>query len=419
MKNIIILGVILLLFSCNSPKEEEAPLINDVHLDYLIEPFEKNGKQLGAVWIYSEAPDYRYVDDDDEGYTCVDDVARAMVFYSKEYQINPSASILEKIVLLTEFLLDMQSENGYFYNFVFPDKTINTTHQNSVAEANWWSWRAFWAFSELLLIEEEEALTAIQSRAKNAMDILLPNMMLICEDPVTTKEMDGVEYPVCIDKYGTDQLALIMIGLSNYHQLYPSDENKVFLLKIGEILVSMQKGDEEAFPYFASMSWQNYWHAWGNSQAYALLKTGKELGHQPFIDAGKREVDHFYPYFLKKRVAGFKVEMRDDTLTLMEATFFPQIAYNLRPMIYATIAAYELEKDEKYADLAVRLGNWYNGDNQAGQPMYDPTTGRTFDGIISAEKINHNSGAESTIEGLLSLQSIRKHPELMARVKRE
>jgi hypothetical protein len=38
--------------------------------------------------------------------------------------------------------------------------------------------------------------------------------------------------------------------------------------------------------------------------------------------------------------------------------------------------------------------------------MWDPATGRGFDGIINEGKINLNAGAESTIEALLALQEV-------------
>jgi multiple sugar transport system substrate-binding protein len=45
--------------------------------------------------------------------------------------------------------------------------------------------------------------------------------------------------------------------------------------------------------------------------------------------------------------------------------------------------------------------------------MYDEKTGRTLDGIDgpSPVKLNRNSGAESTIEGLLALQSVESNPD--------
>ncbi|MDV7402939.1 hypothetical protein RZS08_66560, partial [Arthrospira platensis SPKY1] len=98
-----------------------------------------DGATLGAVWIYCEAPDYHLVADDDEGFTCVDDVARALVFYCRQYAADPAPEVLDKIRSMTEFLLFMQADNGYFYNFLLPGPKINRTHQNSRAVANWWS----------------------------------------------------------------------------------------------------------------------------------------------------------------------------------------------------------------------------------------------------------------------------------------
>ncbi len=43
--------------------------------------------------------------------------------------------------------------------------------------------------------------------------------------------------------------------------------------------------------------------------------------------------------------------------------------------------------------------------------MYDPSSGRTYDGIGSQKDINRNAGAESTIEGLLALQALDAVPQ--------
>jgi hypothetical protein len=42
----------------------------------------------------------------------------------------------------------MQAENGFFYNFMWKDHSINKTFRTSVAEPNWWSWRALWVLME-------------------------------------------------------------------------------------------------------------------------------------------------------------------------------------------------------------------------------------------------------------------------------
>jgi hypothetical protein len=46
--------------------------------------------------------------------------------------------------------------------------------------------------------------------------------------------------------------------------------------------------------------------------------------------------------------------------------------------------------------------------------MYDVATGRTYDGLNGPADINHNAGAESTIEGLLTLQAIQAFPDAKA-----
>jgi hypothetical protein len=45
--------------------------------------------------------------------------------------------------------------------------------------------------------------------------------------------------------------------------------------------------------------------------------------------------------------------------------------------------------------------------------MYDPATGRTYDGISGDGVINRNSGAESTIHGLLSMLALDANPGLV------
>ena len=53
---------------------------------------------------------------------------------------------------------------------------------------------------------------------------------------------------------------------------------------------------------------------------------------------------------------------------------------------------------------------WFFGANRSGEPVYDPATGVTYDGVQPDGTINRNSGAESTIHGLLSMLALDAHP---------
>jgi hypothetical protein len=82
-------------------------------------------------------------------------------------------------------------------------------------------------------------------------------------------------------------------------------------------------------------------------------------------------------------------------------------------MIWATIEAFSIGKDQKYAKQAAVLTSWYLKQNPANASMYDPETGRCFDGIGSATDVNRNAGAESTIEALWAFQKVEKFPEIL------
>jgi hypothetical protein len=386
-------------------------LVNTGHLEHLFDTIETEQGTRGVIWIYCEAPDYVLTDDDDEGFTCVDDVARALVFYTRAHRQLPDQASLEKITLLTNFILEMQVENGLFYNFVFPDRSVNTSHRNSLAIPDWWAWRAFWALSEVNLTTDPE-LSSLRNLSRNAIERLLPHVKDFCIQENTIVQFGGVEIPDCFVHHGADQAAVILIGLTNYYRSGATDEIMQEILRIGNLLIGAQKGNEDSFPYGAFLSWRNLWHAWGNSQAFALLCAGSLSGEDRFISAGLREVDGFYPHCLERGFLNeFQVTESNDALIESDTKRFPQIAYGIRPMVFAALEAFEITSDSTYAAIAGNIGSWLLGNNPAGIPMYDPETGRTFDGITAPGEINRNSGAESTIEALLTLQALESVPE--------
>ncbi len=389
-----------------SVEETNNTFINTKHLEHLYQEIEIDNTKLGTIWIYSNAPEYQLVTDDDEGFTCVDDVARALVFYCRQYKINPVNENLEKIRSLSKFVMYMRAFNGYYYNFLFPNNQINSTHQNSKAIPNFWSWRVYWALSELCLIDNIE-LDVIQEEAKNQLSSLTQKIELLFQSPYELLKIKGLTIPKWMEDYGADQISVILLGLTNYYKINPDENIKSLIQRLGESIISVQYGSKDLFPHGAFLSWKNVWHAWGNAQAYALLKAGNELNIESFITNALREVDDFYSYCNEQGYfSEFYIKIEDDSIQTYALRKFSQIAYGISPMILASIEAFHITKSEKYAVQAGQLGSWFFGNNTANQKMYDMSTGRTFDGIDSENTVNYNSGAESTIETLLSLQAI-------------
>jgi hypothetical protein len=400
--------LLLILGACTNPDTPRAvSLINTAHLEHLYQEVTINeGLRIGTIWIYSNAPDYQLVTDDDEGFTCVDDVSRALVFYCRQYKRFPVQKNLDMIKSLTRFIMYMKADNGYYYNFMFPDNGINAVHPNSRPIPAFWSWRVFWALSELNLLDAPE-FNELKIQIQPFIHDLLINIEQLFSQKSSTLVFDGVQVPSVIAEYGADQVSLIMISLTNYYQVNNSPVIKELIMKLGHYLMSVQLGDTNAFPYYAFMSWKNLWHAWGNMEAYALLYAGRILENDQFILSGLNEVEHFYSYCIEQNfLCDFRITRENDSLLIKDLHRFPQISYGITPMIYASLEAYNITDDETYSIKAGSMATWYFGNNPANQVMYDHSTGRTFDGIDSTTRTNFNSGAESTIEALLGIQAI-------------
>jgi len=113
------------------------------------------------------------------------------------------------------------------------------------------------------------------------------------------------------------------------------------------------------------------------------------------------EIEFYYSYLIQKRFySDFILNENDDPVL----NKYSQIAYIIRPMVYACVEAYNITGEKIYAETANDIAAWFFGNNDLDAKMYNYSTGICFDGINGELGINKNSGAESTIETLLSLQ---------------
>jgi len=385
-------------------------IVNKSHLDYLYKDIVVDGKEMAIIHIYSNAPDYKYVGDDDEGYACVDDAARAAIFYLEYFKAYNDSSSLYKYYNLVEFLLYMQSENGFFYNFIWEDNSINKTFKTSVAEANWWSWRALWALTEgydLLMTPEKDRST----RVKKSISQIIENIKKNISKEKSEVTIEGIKLPDWLPfQYAADQAALLTIVLSNYYQISEDKDVLEYLNSLVKGIMMMQINDLKCEYNGAFLSWQNEWHGWGNSQAYALLKAFEVLKNEKIKTAALFELNNFYQRLFEiEFLSSFSVSKTDCNFEIIKSNKFSQIAYNIRPMVYALLEAYKITSDISYAMQAGQIAKWFTGKNPAGEVMYNPHTGIIYDGIENENLINKNSGAESTIEGLLTLLKISQN----------
>ena len=395
---------------------KDTSLVNLSHLNYLYVPVTfTDGTNAAGVWIYADAPNYTLTPASGEGYTCVDDVSRAALVYLRSNKFSSDTSVQTKAFKLINFILEMQSSNGYFYNFLLTGNQINLSGPTSINNAEWWSWRALQALTEgSPLIRAVNA--ALSAKMDNAVSKLVAAIKIdLVNLPQTTKTVSGITVPQWLPAgSGTDQSALLILGLIPYCTSTNDAIMTGYVKKLADGITLMQQGDATHIPYGAFLSWENTWHAYGNDQAYALLNAGIFLNDPAYTSAALSEVDNFYPWLLQNGLkASFVVSNNGSGIQLSSELSYDQIAYGIRPMVFAAIEAYKVTGLAKYADEAGHLAAWFFGANDLNQNMYDVTTGRGYDGL-SSTGINVNAGAESTIEALLTMERVESYPAVKA-----
>ncbi|MBN1464646.1 hypothetical protein JXA02_02715, partial [candidate division KSB1 bacterium] len=212
----------------------------------------------------------------------------------------------------------------------------------------------------------------------------------------------GKQYPQwLIHKTGSDAAAELILGLAEFLKCEYDQQLADYTCKLAEGIIAMQIDDGSNF-HGAFLSWPDLWHAWGNAQTQALTSIGLVLDRPRFIQAAQKEADHYYAYLLSDGMKNSWWYSKTDTIEE-----FPQIAYDIRCMTVGLLRLYEATADIKYAKMAGDAASWLVGHNAAGQVMYESKTGRCLDGINAKSEVNLNSGAESTIEALLTLVEIK------------
>ena len=420
---LFLLAICSMSLTCKKQKSTNPPpvlsldtsLVNLAHLNYLYTPVTfADGTAAAGIYIYAEAPDYRLTDAAGEGYTCVDDVSRAALVYLRSSNYLTDTAIQSKAFKLISFLLEMQSSNGYFYNFLLTGNQINTNGITSVNNAGWWSWRALQTLTEetrLVKMKNPQLADKMEVAVNRLVAALKKDLVNI---PQTTKTVSGIVVPEWLPAgSGTDQAALLIIGLIPYCASTGDTLISAYIQKLADGILLMQHGDATHFPYGAFLSWENTWHAYGNDQAYALLKAGTFFNDSNYILSGLKEINNFYPWLLNNGPkSSFTISDNGNGLQPGNEKSFEQIAYGIRPIVFAAIEAYRLTGDEKYSDMAAQFAAWFFGNNVMKKNMYSTATGRCYDAIASATYLNINSGAESTIEALLTMEKIESYPAI-------
>lgn len=407
MKPSALIIICFLQFACGQHKIKynSSELVSPINLSHalsLVDSIKINNKSITFIWIYADAPSYTPIPASGEGITCVDDVGRFMEVLETEILLYNNQEMIHIARGMTEFLLYMSRDDGLWHNFMKEDGSINTSHQNSVADFGWWAIRGLRGLAAAYNIfshdqKNAELLSEITDRIETA-DVHIQSSLQKFPERQLTKL--GLR-PLWLIKNAPDMNSELLIALTKLHNTgdfnYYDAINKI---SNGLIEYQIQEPDNDLNGMY--YCWENTWHNWGNNQANALIEAFKITADSSIIPSVKLWADSFVPFLMDNNNL-WQISVTSSNHYKM--TSVPQIAYGLGSMYKGLNSLWDVKENDIYKQLSENVFNWFKGNNIANTVMYDSGTGRCFDGIDGSSSINRNSGAESTIECLLAIQS--------------
>ncbi len=441
----LVLLVLVALAVCGGASAEAAsrePLTNLSHLDFLgdtVSPPRQDGHttyrmeeepELRALWTYAEpTPDGSYervgggaydpaTNTWSQGAYNTDDMTRAAVVYLRHWRQFGDAHSREAAYGLLRTVAYMQTtapgpNRGNFVLWMQPDGTLNPSAEPvelpdpSDSGPSYWLARGIWAYGEgyEAFRDEDPAFAAfLKSRMNLALDALDRQVLNRYGE---TMLLDGRRVPAWLIVDGADASSEAVYGLSAYVRATGDERAKRDLARLAEGIARMREQETAGWPFGAILPWarsRSVWHGWADQMSGSLAEAGTVLEDRGLVETAVGETGTFTPHVL--------VQGGAEQGWLPAPVDRAQIAYAADATLQNLLRTADATGRDSFRQMAGVAGAWYFGNNRSRVQMYDPATGRTFDGLEADGRVNRNSGAESTIHGLLSMLALDAEPEV-------
>lgn len=424
-----------------------APLTNLAHLNFLgdtVTPPAQAGHttyrmdtepDVGVLWTYADRrADGHYdrigggaydpaTDTYAQGAFNADDVSRAAVVYLRHWRQTRDEDSRSRAYEMLRGLTYLQTASGPNAGNVVlwmqPDGTLNPSAEPvelpdpSDSGPSYWLARTIWALGEGYAAFRGTTFGSfLRARLDLAIDALDRQVLAKYG---TWQDVDGVRVPAWLVVDGADASAEAVLGLSAYVSAGGGRVARTALSRLAEGIAAMPGGDRDAaaWPYGAILPWalsRSDWHGWAAQMPAALARAARVLNRPALARPALADAATFTPYLLT--TGG------PDNGWLPAPVDRTQIAYGVDSRVQSLLATADTSGSTGLRDLAGISAGWFFGANAAGEPTYDPATGRTADGVSGDGVVNRNSGAESTIHGLLTMLALDAAPAV-ARTARD
>ncbi len=385
---------------------------------------------LRVLWVYADAlpgGGYRPTgggaydaahDTYGQGAYDADDIARAAVVYLRHWRADGDAHSRAQAFGLLRSLTYLQTasgpEAGNVVLWMQPDGTLNPSPtppdspDPSDSGASYWLARTVWALGEGYAdFQHEDPGFAAFLKARLDLAVgALQRQVLGSYGHYDTA--DGARVPSWLIAGGADATAEAVTGLAAYVRAAGSTPAaRTALAELAAGVADLGGGDAAHWPYGAILpgaASRSDWHAWASRMPEALAEAAGALHDPRLLAPAVAAAGVFTPHLL--------TATGPDNALAPAPVDGSQIAYGADSTVEDLLAVAAATGAPGPRALAGIAAGWFFGQNPAGAPMYDPATGVTFDGVAADGTVNHNSGAESTIHGLLTMEALDAAPDV-------
>jgi hypothetical protein len=208
--------------------------------------------------------------------------------------------------------------------------------------------------------------------------------------------------------------AYVLLGIDEYLRAFHRDEYVESILKLlsERLLELYRRSRRDDFPWFEDRL--TYCNA---RLPHALLVSGAWVDNAEMTNAGLSSLSFLVSE--QRSAAGYFAPIGSNGFYIRGGlrAAFDQQPIEACAMIAACLEAEHSTGDPIWSERARWAFNWFVGENQLKQSLYDPSTGGCRDGLHE-DRVNENQGAESSLCFLTSLLEMRAaHQNLVRKVE--
>jgi hypothetical protein len=345
-----------------------------------------------------------------------DDVTRAAVAYLTHYGYYHDQHSLTLARGALRFVMYMQTTTGpnagNFVLWMQPSGALNPTPTPSDlpnpadSGASFWLARSIWALGEgYATFRTVDPVFASALAARMDLALAKLDAELVAPNSGQYYTLHGYQTPAWFIADGADASSEALLGLGAYYAATGNAEAGKLGVAFGNGIAGFRLGSSRDWAWQALMPFTrsvSLWHAWGAHMVMALGTAGPQLGHREWLAPAEADANSFETHQQLSFGAINGLLPAPDDLT--------QIAYGAETTVDGLLFLGRATGNDAYRRWAGIAATWFFGNNRSGVAMYQPATGVVYDGLNGDGGINRNSGAESTIEGLLALMNAVNDP---------